>query len=202
MYQYIITAPLGRPKMNTTNQLRFAPIIRVSTEKQAAKGESLRTQKKQIESYVQQLGGNIPHHCWQFSGQEHATPEQERQKLKKLLEDSDKDLFDAVIVCDASRWSRDNEMNKRGLRILKQNDIKFFVGSTEYDLYSPDQTLFLSMAVEIGEFQAAQQTQKSLLNKIERAKRGIPTSGKLPYGRIYNHNTNSWEIDREKRRKL
>jgi site-specific DNA recombinase len=188
--------------MNTSNQLRFAPIIRVSTEKQAAKGESLKTQKKQIESFVQQLGGNIPLHCWRYSGQEHATPEQERQKLKNLLEDSDKDLFDAVIVCDASRWSRDNAMNKRGLNILKQNGIKFFVGTTEYDLYSPDQTFFLSMAVEIGEFQAAQQNQKSLLNKIERAKRGIPTSGKLPYGRIYNPATNTWGIDKEKKKNI
>jgi hypothetical protein len=55
--------------------LRFAPIIRVSTEKQAVQGESLRTQKRQIIKCVDQLGGTIPDHCWQYSGQEHGTPE-------------------------------------------------------------------------------------------------------------------------------
>ena len=65
--------------------LRFAPIIRVSTETQAKKGESLRTQKKHIIRFVDQLGGVIPEHCWKYRGQEHATPDQERKKLDQLL---------------------------------------------------------------------------------------------------------------------
>jgi len=44
--------------------LRFAPLIRVSGERQADKGESLRTQKTQIEAYVKTLGGTIPDACW------------------------------------------------------------------------------------------------------------------------------------------
>lgn len=76
--------------------LRFAPIIRVSTEAQEKKGESLRTQKKQILECVEVLGGVIPEACWEYGGQEHATPGQERQKLEKLLKDSSRGLFDAV----------------------------------------------------------------------------------------------------------
>ena len=56
--------------------LRFAPLIRVSTEGQEKKSESLRTQTTQIKQYVKSLGGIIPEHCWKYSGQEHATPEQ------------------------------------------------------------------------------------------------------------------------------
>jgi len=61
--------------------LRFAPLIRVSTEDQEKKGESLRTQKGQIKQYVKSLKGIIPDNCWIYSGQEHATPDQERAKL-------------------------------------------------------------------------------------------------------------------------
>jgi len=57
-----------------TSKLRFAPLIRVSTERQAQKGESLWTQKTQILSYVKNLGGTIPEHCWRYSGREHSTP--------------------------------------------------------------------------------------------------------------------------------
>ena len=54
-------------------QIRFAPIIRVSTEDQKKKKDSLDLQKKQIEQYVKILGGVIPDYCWKYSGQEHAT---------------------------------------------------------------------------------------------------------------------------------
>jgi hypothetical protein len=59
-------------------KLRFAPIIRVSTDKQEQQGESLRTQKTQILQYVESLGGEIPANCWRYSGQEHATPSDQR----------------------------------------------------------------------------------------------------------------------------
>jgi DNA invertase Pin-like site-specific DNA recombinase len=84
-------------------KLRFAPIIRVSTEKQKKQGESFETQTKQIIQYVEFLGGVIPEECWKYSGQEHATPGAERKRIDQLLEDSAKGIFDAVIVCDASR---------------------------------------------------------------------------------------------------
>ena len=117
--------------------MRFAPIIRVSTESQKKKKESLLTQKRQILEYAKILKGTIPENCWIYSGQEHATPEYERQKLNQLLGDSSKDLFDAVITVDATRWSRDNHKSKEGLETLRSNDIKFFVGTMEYNLFNP-----------------------------------------------------------------
>jgi len=165
--------------------LRFAPLIRVSTEKQAARGESLRTQKKQIIQYVELLGGVIPEHCWKYSGQEHATAEWERRKLNQLLTDSGRDLFDAVIVCDVSRWARDSKKSKEGTDILKKNGIRFYIGTSESDLYNPDHILFLCMATGFSEFQANTQSMKSITNRIERAKQGLPATGKWPSGRTF-----------------
>ena len=51
-------------------KLRFAPIIKVSTEKQKEKGESLNVQTEQIEQYVELLKGVVPENCRQYSGQE------------------------------------------------------------------------------------------------------------------------------------
>lgn len=183
----------------TQNKLRFAPIIRVSTEKQRDRGESLLTQEKQIIKYVDSFGGIIPDSCWSYSGQEHATPDQERTILDQLLKDSGKDVFDAVIVCDASRWSRDNLKSTEGLSILKQQGIKFYVGMIEYDLFNPEHTMYLGMSAVIGQFHADQQSQKSILNRIERARQGIPTGGKLPYGRRFDKKKGTWqENDKQK----
>lgn len=182
--------------------IRFAPLIRVSTEGQANKGESLRTQTVQIQQYVKSLGGTIPNNCWKYSGQEHATPEQERKKLEQMLADSANGKFDAVIVCDTSRWSRDNLKSKEGLNVLRNNSIRFFVGTMEYDLYNPEHNFILGMSAEVGELQARQQALKSITNRIERARRGYPTAGKLPYGRTFNKKTGEWGLDPEKQKNI
>jgi site-specific DNA recombinase len=180
--------------------LRFAPIIRVSTERQEKQGESLLTQENQIKDYVKSLNGTIPDYCWQYKGQEHATPGQERKRLEKLLADSSKRIFDAVIVCDASRWSRDNLKSKEGLKILRDNGIRFFVGTMEYDLYNPEHSFYLGISAEIGELQAHQQSDKSIRNRINKAKRGIPTCGAKPYGRTFDKKTEKWGIDDNKKK--
>ena len=184
------------------SKIRFAPIIRVSTEKQEKKGESLATQKIQITDAVKQLGGEIPDNCWKYSGQEHATPSQERTKFDKLLSDAGKDLFDAVIVCDLSRWSRDNTSSRAGVEILMNNDIRFFVLQQELDLHDPQATLYLGISTEFNEFQAKLGNAKSQQSRISRAKKGVPAVGKCPYGRTFDKKNNKWGIDKEKQQKI
>lgn len=179
--------------------LRFAPLIRVSTEKQKRKGESLTTQLTQIKQYVNLLKGTIPKHCMIYQGQEHATAGQERALLDKLLADSSKGLFDAVIVTDASRWSRDNLKSEEGLNVLAKNGIRFFVSMMEYDLHNPEHRFILGMSTQINQLQASKQAIISINNRIERAKRNIPSAGLWPHGRIFNKETEKWSIDEDKK---
>lgn len=184
-------------------QIRFAPLIRVSTESQARKGESLAIQKIFIEKRVEQLSGIVPDGLWErYSGQEHATVGQERLKLERLLVDAASNVFDAVIVADASRWSRDNMQSKQGLEILRQNNIRFFIGGTEINLRSPQDCMFLGLSTEINEFFGAEQARKSLESRIERANQGIPVSGKLPFGRTFDPKTRKWGLDEDKAERI
>ena len=182
-------------------KLRFAPIIRVSTEKQEVKGESLRTQEQQIISTVEGLGGVIPDYCWRYTGQEHATPGMERNKMEALLRDSEKGIFDAIIVSDLSRWSRDNRKSKDGLDVLKKNKIKFYVLGKEYDLFDPQDCFTVGMTTEMNEMAASSLSQKSLINRISRAKRGMPAVGRRPYGRTYTE-ADGWGINQKKKRNI
>ena len=175
--------------------LRFAALIRVSTEQQEKTGESLRTQRSDIERDVAQMGGTIA--GW-YGGQEHATPGHERKELDRLMADAIRGKFDAVIVTNADRWSRDNTKSRQGLEVFKDAGIHFFVSTTEYDLCNPEHCLFLGMSAVIGQFLAHQQSRKSIVNRIARAKRGIPTSGQLPYGRTFDKATGKWGIDPKK----
>ena len=182
----------GPCRTTTANLCAFASLVRVSTERQEKRGESLRTQTSQITGAVKSLNGNL---VKTYSGQEHATAGHERKILEQLFTDVAKSPrpFDAVMVADPTRWSRDNVASETGLETLRDAGVKFFVLTSEYDLFNPDHRLFLGLSSTIGAFHARKQKQKSLENRIERAKRGIPTGGKVPFGRKWENE--QWVID-------
>jgi site-specific DNA recombinase len=178
--------------INLNEKLRFAPLVRVSTEAQEKRGESLRIQTDRIESTVKDLGGVVSK--W-YKGQEHSTPDSERKILDELLEDAGKGKFDAVIVDDFSRWSRDNLKSEQGIRILKKNSIRFFVGRIEYDLHDPNHKFLLTSSVSLSEMYGLTMAQKSLNSKIDRLKLGKPCTGSLPWGRTWDREKERWGID-------
>ena len=58
------------------------------------------------------------------------------------------------------------------------------------------------MQIQVAEYYAQTRSYKGTLNKIHRAKRGLPTSGKLPYGRTFDKKTEKWGVDPEKKKLL
>jgi DNA invertase Pin-like site-specific DNA recombinase len=162
------------------NGLRFAVLIRVSSEQQSKRGESLQTQRKNLEMNVEFLGGVIVKH---YSGQEHATEGYERALMDQLLKDADAGMFDAVMVDDVSRWSRDTLKALEGFRRLRDNNIRFFIGPVEYDQSMPEPQFVLGIMSHTAQLYAQMFYHRSMTNKIERAKRGWPTNGMVPYGR-------------------
>jgi DNA invertase Pin-like site-specific DNA recombinase len=173
------------------SELRFADLIRVSTERQEQQGESLKTQRAQLDRDVTLLGGTI---VARFGGQEHATEGWERKELIRLTQDAQRGLYDAVIVADASRWDRGSPEARHALEVFKENKIRFFISTTEYNLYKDEDILFLEMASAMNKFFARNQTRKSMLNKIARARRGHPTCGQPPWGRTFNKDKETWEV--------
>lgn len=183
----------------TEQKLRFAPLIRVSTERQEEQGHSLRVQREQIIQYVDMLGGTIPDVCWKYSGQEHATENYERRRFDELLRDCSKDIFDAVIVTDATRYSRENAKSEEGIEIFKRHNIKFYTGVIPLDLFDPTQKLLLSIQVIFAEHQIKIQTLKSAQSRLKALSEGKPSAGKKPYGRTWSKDK-GWGIDPEKHR--
>jgi DNA invertase Pin-like site-specific DNA recombinase len=173
-------------------RLRFACLVRVSTDRQSQQGQSLITQRKEAVDNVPALGGRIA--GW-YGGSEHATPGHEHAEVNRLLADAAKGNIDAVHVSHCDRWSRDNGKSKVGLDILRKHKVRFFVCKQEYNLHDPTACLFLGMSAEIGEFQAGNQSKKSMINRIERARKGLPVSGKLPFGRTFDKKAGAWGID-------
>lgn len=184
--------------MSKNKPIRFAALVRVSTEKQEKQGESLRTQRQQIEQVVEACGGVVVD--W-FGGQEHATAGWEHREVDRLLAYCERrpHPVDAVMVAHQDRWSRDNIASEQGLNRLQKEGVRFFVLANEHDLNEPTARLYLAMSSSIGAYHAANQKKKSLENRIARAKRGIPTGGKLPYGRTFDRTNMTWGVDPKKK---
>ena len=115
-----------------------------------------------------------------------------------MLGDCSKGIFNAIIIFDMSRWSRDPEKSRYGLAILKKNGIRLFIQTQEYNLNNPETNLIVGILNEINQFNVTLQIKKSMLSKIEVAKRGFPVTGKGPWGRRLVHNDRKreaeWEI--------
>jgi DNA invertase Pin-like site-specific DNA recombinase len=88
------------------------------------------------------------------------------------------------------------------LNAFRAHGVRFFVGTSEYDLFNPEHCLFLGMSAVIGQFYTSNQKKKSLDNRIERAKKGWPACGKLPYGRTFDPKTGKWGIDPDKQQQI
>jgi DNA invertase Pin-like site-specific DNA recombinase len=185
----------------SSTQLRFALLILVSTEQQKKRGESLRTQETYLKKVVSDLGGSI---AKIYAGQEHAVDGSDRQLFEQLLTDANKQPkpFDAVIITDLSRWTRDEEDSARSIKILKKNSIRFFVMSQELDLFNSNIKFLISIQAACNSFSASTMKEKSLINRIHRAERGLLTVGKRPFGRTFDSKTGKWDIDKEKQKMI
>ncbi len=182
--------------MSDKKGLRFAPLIRVSTEKQEKRGESLNTQQTDLIADIESMGGEI---YKRYEGQEHATPDYERRILDELISDATQNKFDAIIIWSIDRWSRDNERSATDLRILKDKNIRFFVRTQEYDLHDENAYFMINLYSLMGRTQAYTQTRKSMINRIARARQGVPVAGRIPFGRTYDKKTGTWGIDNAKK---
>ena len=58
------------------------------------------------------------------------------------------------------------------------------------------------MSTQINQYVSKIQSQKSMRSRVARAARGIPTIGKLPFGRTFDRATETWGIDTEKQKKI
>jgi DNA invertase Pin-like site-specific DNA recombinase len=181
------------------SKLRFARFIRVSTDRQKKRGESLRIQQEESECDIPALGGNI---VATYGGSEHATAGWEKQEFDRMLADAARSKFDAIWVLYPNRWSRDNVKHFQGLEVLQKHRIRFFVGRAEYDLLNPTTVFQLNAEVNIGDYVAKLARQSSQNTRKLRACDGRNVAGKRPFGRIFDKESGKWSIDEAKKAKI
>jgi DNA invertase Pin-like site-specific DNA recombinase len=197
-----------------TPSLRFAALVRVSTDRQEEQGESLRVQTAELARVVAAKGGTVA--GW-YGGSMHGTAggaqgKWERAELDRLLRDAAGGLFDAVICYRTDRWSRDNAGSETGLDLFMEHGVAFYVRDRQYDLTDEDDRFALTIDVAVAQRYARSFKRRSSLSRIARAERGIPSCGKVPFGRAFPRSAHrladpaaikaAWSVDPQKQQLL
>lgn len=178
-----------------TKQKTAVGYTRVSTQRQAKKGESLLTQETAIKKFAELKGYELVE-IYSDEGISGGTVEG-RPALTRLL--ASLDGIKCLIVYRLSRLGRNsrellnnvNDLQKAGLEIVFTED--------NIDLSTPHGRALLGILSSVVQLEREIIAETTVENKIARCKRNIPATGKIPWGRLYDKEKDEWSVDEEKK---
>jgi DNA invertase Pin-like site-specific DNA recombinase len=132
-----------------------------------------------------------------FQVQESAMPGQPRPSLTQLMKDAASGKFDAVMVCKLDRLARSIDVLTHVENQLRQFGIHLYEGVDKHNLQSAEGRLTRGMQALIGEYAVNRLKWSACLSRLERAQRGWPHSGTVPWGRIVSKPKDRRNVDAE-----
>jgi len=168
--------------MDRSLQKKAALYIRVSTEEQAAEGQSPGAQAEVLKQYCKALGMEI-YRIYEdlgYSGKSF----RDRPGLNNLLSDSGKGLFDVVLVWKISRLSRNLKDLLFILEILEKNGVTFSSYTEKFDTDTPVGRMTLQLLGSIAEFERNTIVENVKLGLREFYRKGGKTGTVLGYDNI------------------
>ena len=169
-----------------------AMYLRISQEKKTENFHTLNNHRKLLTEYAQKNNYTTETFEEVLSG---GTSElEQRPQLQKLLNEIEK--FDAILVVELSRLSRNGLISETVLQYCKDYDKPIITPEKTFDLANSDTDV---LTFRFGSLIASQEFaligKRSKYNKIQMAKEGLHVSGAVPFGYFRNPVTKKLEID-------
>ncbi|NEZ44642.1 recombinase family protein [Paenibacillus alvei] len=175
--------------MTNKKKLRAVGYPRYSSDNQ--REESIVAQMRAIAEYCKSKGyvlvGNYPDEA------KTATTDR-RPNFQKMIKDSDRGLFDIVVVHKLDRFARDRYDSAHYKRKLKRNGVRVESVLEHLD-NSPESIILESVLEGMGEYYSKNLSREVLKGMNENAEIGIHIGGRPPYGLAVNKETRKYEID-------
>lgn len=105
----------------------------------------------------------------------------DRPDFQRMINDSEKKLFDVIIVWKLDRFSRDRYDSATYKHILKKNGVKV-ISATENIADSPEGILLESLLEGLSEYYSAELAVKIQRGQTENALKGRNNGGTIPMG--------------------
>lgn len=124
----------------------------------------------------------------------------ERPQLRILLDSvTNKYIYDAVLVMDVDRLSRDRYDSSLIMKILRDNDVKIVTADGKItNLRDENDALMTDFKDIFSNYEYKQITKRMIRGKEASARKGRWSSGRVPLGYVYNKDTGMLDIDEDK----
>ncbi len=177
---------------NSEQGLKAAGYVRVSSKEQVD-GESLSTQRQSIKNYAKAQEWELTD-IYADEGISGGSVK-ERHALLRCLQDGMDAKFNVLIIHRLSRFGRNARELMNNQDELTKVGISLRSISEGIDFGTKYGKAMLGMFAVMAELERDIIRETMLENRIARAKRGIPTSGRLPFGRTFDKVTGEWGLD-------
>ncbi len=152
--------------------------------------ESIEGQIRECTAYAEKNGITIVKH---YIDRAISAKTDNRPEFQQMIKDSDKKLFDIVLVWKLDRFARNRYDSARYKTQLKKNGVKL-MSATEIISEGPEGIILESVLEGYAEYYSADLSEKVIRGMTENALKGKFTGGAIPFG--YNINADHrFEID-------
>jgi len=179
-----------------TEQIKAAGYVRVSTSGQMAEGkQSLDVQRESIRQFAAQNNYKLTE-IYSDEGISGGTVKN-RHALQQCLFDGQDGKFSLLIVHRLSRFGRNAGELIDNQKQLKQVGIELRSISEGIDFSTKYGKFVLGVLALVAELERDIITETMLEGRIAKGRKGIPTSGNLPFARKFNKETGQWQLDQD-----
>ncbi|EFM09540.1 Resolvase domain protein [Paenibacillus curdlanolyticus YK9] len=180
------------PKQLLT-MVRVAAYVRYSSDNQ--RDESLDAQIRAIEIYCKQNGYEL---IKVYADRAKTATSDKRPEFQQMIEDSDKNLFDIVVVHKLDRFSRDKYDSTKYKRKLKVNGIKLLSVTENLD-GSPESVILESLLEGMAEYYSKNLAREVMKGMKETAHQCKHTGGLPPIGYSVDPATKKYIVNENER---
>ena len=152
--------------------------------------ESIEGQIRECTAYAEKNGFTVVKH---YIDRAISAKTDNRPEFQQMIKDSDKKLFDIVLVWKLDRFARNRYDSARYKTQLKKNGVKL-MSATEIISDGPEGIILESVLEGYAEYYSADLSEKVIRGMTENALKGKFTGGAISFGYIINAD-HRFEID-------
>ncbi|GIO70147.1 recombinase family protein [Paenibacillus cookii] len=156
---------------------KIAVYVRVSTEEQALEGFSIEGQLKMANEFCSKRNYEIVA-VYKDEGIT-GTSIESRHDVRRLLSDSNKNIFDAVLVWKYNRLARNQKDFLNMLDVFEKNNVRVISCTEDIDISTPMGKMMLQMLGSFAEFERNVIVENVKMGMKTRAKKGLWNGGSM-----------------------
>ena len=159
--------------------MRAALYIRVSTDQQVERGDSLEVQQERLEAYARSKGWEIQ---GLYADRGISARDTNRPAFQRLLSQLKTGQIDVALVTKLDRAFRDTRDFLENTELFEERGVRFACLDGDIDTTTPSGRVFSTIRAALAQFERETTAERVREVMVARAAKGLWNGGVVPYG--------------------